>query len=154
MCEFELPDVSLRCFVARQLLLRIYALSSVKFSGLKSWLCKICDKYEVCQNHADVKQKSGWQYVRLSGQICQIIKWELWTRENSNFWVSHGLNGSLLSEFAFAYMLWSFTGCAQNNDPPPNLDWTVETKWLRWKRNLFCFRVLCPSSSSLGLTIG
>ena len=40
MCEFELPDVSLRCFVARQLLLRIYALSSVKFSGLKLWLCK------------------------------------------------------------------------------------------------------------------
>ena len=59
----------------------------------------------MCQNHADVK-KSGWPYVRLSGQICQIIKWELWTRENSNFWVSHGLNGSLLSEFAFAYMLW------------------------------------------------
>ena len=48
MCEFELPDVSLRCFVARQLLLRIYALSSVKFSGLKLWLCKKCDKYEVC----------------------------------------------------------------------------------------------------------
>ena len=47
MCEFELPDVSLRCFVATQLLLRIYALSSVKFSGLKLWLCKICDKYEV-----------------------------------------------------------------------------------------------------------
>ena len=47
MCEFELPDVSLRCFVARQLLLRIYALSSVKFSGLKLWLCKKCDKYEV-----------------------------------------------------------------------------------------------------------
>ena len=33
MCEFELPDVSLRCFVARQLLLRIYALSSVKFQA-------------------------------------------------------------------------------------------------------------------------
>ena len=47
MCEFELPDVSLRCFVATQLLLRIYALSSVKFSGLKLWLCKKCDKYEV-----------------------------------------------------------------------------------------------------------
>ena len=47
MCEFELPDVSLRCFVARQLLLRIYALSSVKFSGLKLRLCKKCDKYEV-----------------------------------------------------------------------------------------------------------
>ena len=48
MCEFELPDVSLRCFVARQLLLQIYALSSVKFSELKLWLCKKCDKYEVC----------------------------------------------------------------------------------------------------------
>ena len=50
MCEFELPDVSLRCFVATQLLLRIYALSSVKFSGLKLWLCKKCDKYEVCED--------------------------------------------------------------------------------------------------------
>ena len=48
MCEFELPDVSLRCFVVRQLLSRIYALSSVKFSGLKLWLCKKSDKYEVC----------------------------------------------------------------------------------------------------------
>ena len=48
MCEFELPDVSLRCFVATQLLLRIYALSSVKFSELKLRLCKKCDKYEVC----------------------------------------------------------------------------------------------------------
>ena len=28
---------------------RIYALSSVKFSGLKLWLCKKSDKYEVCQ---------------------------------------------------------------------------------------------------------
>ena len=48
MCEFELPDASLRCFVVRQLLSRIYALSSVKFSGLKLWLCKKSDNYEVC----------------------------------------------------------------------------------------------------------
>ena len=48
ICDFELQYVSLRGFVARQLLLRIYALSSVKFSGLKLWLCKKCDKYEVC----------------------------------------------------------------------------------------------------------
>ena len=47
MCDFELWDVSLRCFVATQLLLRIYALSSVKLSGLNLWLCKKCDKYEV-----------------------------------------------------------------------------------------------------------
>ena len=49
MCEFELPDASLRCFVVRQLLSRIYALSSVKFSGLKLWLCRKSDKYEVCE---------------------------------------------------------------------------------------------------------
>ena len=48
ICEFELPDVSLRCFVARQLLSQIYALSSVKFPGLKLRLCKKNDKYEVC----------------------------------------------------------------------------------------------------------
>ena len=27
----------------------IYALSSVKFSGVKLWLCKKSDKYEVCR---------------------------------------------------------------------------------------------------------
>ena len=48
ICEFKLPDASLRCFVVRQLLSCIYALSSVKFSGLKLWLCKKSDKYEVC----------------------------------------------------------------------------------------------------------
>ena len=37
----------LRCFVARQLLLQIYALSSVKFPNLKLRLCKINDKYQV-----------------------------------------------------------------------------------------------------------
>ena len=40
MCEFELPDVSLRCFVERQLLFQIYALSNVKFPHHKQWLCK------------------------------------------------------------------------------------------------------------------
>ena len=60
MCEFELPDVSLRCFVATQLLLRIYALSSVKFSGLKLWLCKKCDKYEVWSFPI---QKIMWQIL-------------------------------------------------------------------------------------------
>ena len=45
---FEFLDGSLRCFVARQLLLQIYALSSVKFPHLKLWLCKRNDKYEVC----------------------------------------------------------------------------------------------------------
>ena len=39
--------VSLRSFVVKQLLSRIYALPSVKFSGLKLWLCKKSDKYEV-----------------------------------------------------------------------------------------------------------
>ena len=33
ICEFELPDVSLRCFVVRQLLWCIYALSSVNFQA-------------------------------------------------------------------------------------------------------------------------
>ena len=45
MC-IEVPDLSLRCFVARLLLSLIYALSSVKFPGLKLWLCKKFDKYE------------------------------------------------------------------------------------------------------------
>ena len=35
-------------FVSRQLLLQIYALSSVKFPHLKLRLCKNNDKYEVC----------------------------------------------------------------------------------------------------------
>ena len=50
MCEFELPDVSLRCFVAMQLLLQIYALSCVKFPGLELRLCIKDDKYQVCMD--------------------------------------------------------------------------------------------------------
>ena len=46
--NFELLGVTLRCFVARQLLSRIYALLSVKFPGLKLQLCKKNDKYQVC----------------------------------------------------------------------------------------------------------
>ena len=46
--NFELLGVTLRCFVARQLLSRIYALLSVKFPGLKLRLCKKNDKYQVC----------------------------------------------------------------------------------------------------------
>ena len=38
---YLLPDVGLRCFVVRQLLFRIYALSNVKFPDLKLRLCKI-----------------------------------------------------------------------------------------------------------------
>ena len=41
-------DGSLRCFVARQLLLQIYPLSSVRYPHLKLRLCKKHDKYEVC----------------------------------------------------------------------------------------------------------
>ena len=36
----KLPGVTLRFFVVRELLSRIYALSSVKFPSLKLWLCK------------------------------------------------------------------------------------------------------------------
>ena len=58
ICEFELPNVSLRSFVARQLLSCIYARSSVKFSGLNLWLCKKSDKYEVWKYKANNKYKS------------------------------------------------------------------------------------------------
>ena len=44
-----LPNINLRCFVARQFLSQIYALLSVKFSGLKMCECKKNDKYQVCQ---------------------------------------------------------------------------------------------------------
>ena len=79
ICEFELPDVSLRCFVVRQLLTCIYALSSVKFSVLKLWLCKKSDKYEVWNDdkndnkndrNDDVSPKengSRWSFV-----CCQL----------------------------------------------------------------------------------
>ena len=46
--NFEIIGVTVRCFVARQILSRIYALLSVKFPGLKLWLCKKNDKYQVC----------------------------------------------------------------------------------------------------------
>ena len=46
--EYNFPlYFTLRCFVARHLLSQIYALSSVKFLGLKLQLCKKRDKYEV-----------------------------------------------------------------------------------------------------------
>ena len=47
-----LPNIDLRCFVARQFLSQIYALLSVKFSGLKKSQCKKYDKYEVCSHEA------------------------------------------------------------------------------------------------------
>jgi len=74
MCEFELPDVSLRCFVARQLLLRIYALSSVKFSGLKLWLCKKSDKYEVWPafvKTAAMQARDNFILLQLRSSICK-----------------------------------------------------------------------------------
>ena len=40
-------NIDLRCFVARQFLSQIYALLSVKFSGLNMCECKKSDKYEV-----------------------------------------------------------------------------------------------------------
>ena len=46
MYNFTL-SFTLLCFVARHLLSRIYALSSVKFLGPKLRLCKKKDKYEV-----------------------------------------------------------------------------------------------------------
>ena len=50
MCNFT-QNIDLRCFVARQFLLQIYTLLSVKFSGLKKCKCKKYDKYEVCSIH-------------------------------------------------------------------------------------------------------
>ena len=45
--RFEFSNGSLICLDAWQLLSPIHALSSVKFPGLKLWLCKKDDKYEV-----------------------------------------------------------------------------------------------------------
>ena len=45
--RFEFSNGSLICLDAWQLLSPIYALSSVRFPGLKLWLCKKDDKYEV-----------------------------------------------------------------------------------------------------------
>ena len=50
---------TLRGFVARHLLSRIYALSSVKFLGLKLRLCKKKDKYEVCKRQTKHKLNPG-----------------------------------------------------------------------------------------------
>ena len=56
--NFELLGVTLRCFVARQLLSRIYALSSVKFFGLKLRLCK---------------KRTNIRYARTSGSGCAVV---------------------------------------------------------------------------------
>ena len=47
-CREAICAINLRCFVARPFLSEIYALLSVKFSGLKMCGCKKNDKYEVC----------------------------------------------------------------------------------------------------------
>ena len=47
-CREAICAINLRCFVARPFLSEIYALLSVKFSGLKMCECKQDDKYQVC----------------------------------------------------------------------------------------------------------
>ena len=79
MCEFELPDVSLRCFVARQLLLQIYALSSVKFLGLKLRLCKKKDKYEVWI-HIPIRQRTP--FAAQVAEIDEILEMKVTHRKN------------------------------------------------------------------------
>ena len=48
--------ITLRCFVARHLLSRIYALSSVKFLGLKLRLCKKRDEVWVDEDDLEVDE--------------------------------------------------------------------------------------------------
>ena len=47
-CREAICAINLRCFVARPFLSEIYALLSVKFSGLKMCGCKKNDKFQVC----------------------------------------------------------------------------------------------------------
>ena len=70
MCDFTLCAIcaiNLRCFVARPFLSEIYALLSVKFSGLKMCGCKKNDKFQVCGEARIMKQ------VFLQSEILQEL---------------------------------------------------------------------------------
>ena len=58
-----LSNIDLRCFVARQFLSQIYALLSVKFSGLKMCECKKNDKYQVCSLNNFSDTVRGWRLM-------------------------------------------------------------------------------------------
>ena len=79
--NFELLGVTLRCFVARQLLSRIYAILSVKFPGLKLRLCKKDDKYQVWQDRCPASSGSKWANVVLPA--ASLAAWYLGSDFNS-----------------------------------------------------------------------
>ena len=78
-------NLVLRCFVARKLLSRIYALSSVKFRGLNLRLCKKNDKYvRILLSLYSLRAKEqDWKsvkrYVRLNQPFTNLdAKCKLW----------------------------------------------------------------------------
>ena len=68
-----LSNIDLRCFVARQFLSQIYALLSVKFSGLKMCECKKNDKYEVWVMMWQLKKKITKHIDSIDVTRCWLI---------------------------------------------------------------------------------
>ena len=72
MCVILHTVGGLRYFVARQFLLQIYALLSVKFPGLKMCGCKKKDKYQVCTR---IRQLNSIFSGVSTSQISSVNDW-------------------------------------------------------------------------------
>ena len=113
---FEFSDGSLRCFVARQLLLQIYAHSSVKFPQLKWRLCKKNDKYEnidlpILQILDAGYWGDGWKVLEESPEICFQMVMEVILRSApvvclDTFLTSQTYRSKFLKVESWGYFLW------------------------------------------------
>ena len=100
---FEFLDGSLCCFVARQLLLQIYALLSVKFPHPRLRLCNKNDKYEVC---ICVFRVSYFLNVKYS------TRKQTWLRNRVRLdGADWNIEGSKISCICIFRVLWSMNSC-------------------------------------------
>ena len=101
---FEFSDGSLCCSVARQLLLQIYALSSVKFPHLKLQFCKKNDKYEVLSQSPGSPSSGGCPgtscllTLRIRDGRCILCQMKL--AQEGKFWKAQNLQSFLHSKIS------------------------------------------------------
>ena len=83
ICEFELPDVSLRCFVVRQLLWCIYALSSVNFQASNCG----CVKKVTNMKYVHTGMGGSYHWMRLRKHVDHGSLWDQF--EFSTIYIAH-----------------------------------------------------------------
>ena len=113
ICEILLCCGDLRCFVARQFLSQIYALLSVKFSGLKICLFEKNGKYQVCVSF----QKAPTIFTKLSFLIVQKTLRRLKCLESSNTSIS-------------ALWIWNLSSCLSGVDIYFQLALLIKFTWI------------------------